>query len=148
MKAESLCPFPTHPGDTFRLCTSSTFKTTRRGGLRAAQPYNAHPPWSCIWQLSSSPNYGPQPVHTSFSTPTDLLLLPFPTQYSAPSLQQHGQRVHPSQENQKWLWHEPSTSSHAFSPQADPNLSLCFRRAATQSFPAEPRLIFTRVLVP
>lgn len=87
---------------------SLTFKTVlQRGGLRAAQPYNAHLPWNCIWQLTSSLEYGLQPVHTSYPRSTDSLLFPFPTQDSAPSLQR-SQHVHPSQENQKGLWHELS----------------------------------------
>lgn len=71
-----------------------------------------------------------QPVHSSCSTPTDPLLLPFPAQDSAPPLQKHNQHFHPSQGQQ-----EPCT----LSPQA------AGRHSPASAFPLfalEPRLIF------
>lgn len=143
MKAESLCPFPTCPGDTFHLCTPLASKPmSRRGGLRAAQPLHAHPPWSCIWPAQPSwwTTACPQQLlHTHRPSPPSLFWSRFDNffataQSALPPLPRKAAR----------LWQEPCTSLMPLptgSWQAQPSLSL-----SLSSFALEPRLIFAKSL--
>lgn len=82
-----------------------------------------------------SPHGGPQPVHSSYSTPTDPLLLPFPGQDSTPSLRQHNQHFHPSQGKQQGFGRSPALPS-CLSPQA------AGRHSPASAFPS-PRLLWS-----